>query len=105
MKNELFKNVTFTPDDLHTLFGISESLETIKDNVSKYDAIADILYEALASFDETGAVPTDDTTLFYIAWVLKDYSCKVKSELRSTYEIFSNLFTEKKQISTGGALI
>ena len=94
------KSVTFTSDDLHTLFEIGEDLDSIHDNIIKCDAIADIFTEAIARFSETGQSPKEGV-IQSVVNVIFDYSRKATDTIENTCKRFSQLYTQKRNESYG----
>ena len=93
------KPVTLTPEELHILFEIRESLDDVQDNISKYNAVTDIFVEALSSMKANGYEPTSSSTYLWIASVLYDYSSMAGSLLSKSYNTYNNLFLEKNRLS------
>lgn len=105
MSNTITKqNVIFTPEDIHKLFKINERLSDIQDDMSKYHAVTDIFVEALASCKQQSAIP-DEEIFFWVASVLRDYSEKALSEMCETFNKYTQMFTEKKDVCFGGVAI
>lgn len=93
-------NVIFTPDDIHNLFKIGELLDDLECNISKYNAISDILVEALTSCKNEEVTFTSDT-LFWVAFALRDYSNNAKDEVSIACDKYNQLYSEKRELCFG----
>lgn len=100
----LKKSVTFSPDDIHIMFEISEDLSGIRDNIEKYNAITDVFTEALESCKEKETSISNEI-LFGVAATLRDYSMKTVSEMSETCNKYSDLFSKKRDLCLGGGAI
>lgn len=94
------KSVILTPDDIHTLFHISEDIGNIHDDIAKCDAIADIFTEATARLDETGQIPRDGV-IQGVANVISDYSYKANTAIGDAHRRLHEFYTQKRNESYG----
>ena len=94
------KSVTLTPDDIHTLFNISEDIDNIHDDIAKCDAIADIFTEATARLDAMGQLPREGT-MQGVANVICDYSSKANTAIGDAHRRLHEFYTQKRNESYG----
>ena len=97
------KSVTFTAQDMHNLFNISENMNSAEDDMAKADAIADIFTEALERGLEHGTPPAKPDVTLHVARAIFDYSRRAINTMVDANEHLNDLYSAKYPSYMGGA--
>ena len=94
------KDVTFTPDDIKSLFAFGEQIREIRENISKGNAIAAMAVEAIQNGIYIGVRFTDETVLETIK-AIYDYVYNVETIATELEEKFGEMYSGKRSICYG----
>ncbi len=95
--------VALTPEDIHLLWSVGESMDNIQEHISKCEAIADMLSEAMESLDGKGQAPYEGM-IQNIADVILDHSQNASSAINKACQQFDAFYTAKRNEVYGEAV-
>ena len=91
------KSVTLTAEEFHTLYNISESMDSAEDDVAKADAVANIFTDALEYSLEYGVMPAKRDVTLNVARVIFDYSRRAINTMMEANKHLGELYSAKRQ--------